>query len=238
MPTALATLKGRMSVILEAQSVHFTDADFERFLTAYEQNIDKSQKAIMEYLTWLQQSPNYGVTNIAAITQATVENEIRSGKGYLMPSLHGGMPIIICTARLHNPKAPDYSKDENTRFIIFTLHRAFAMCSPGVEQVCVLIDLKGMNMDNMDYNFVKRLIYLLTRMYPERLGLCLLVNPPGLFQACWRLILPLLTAHTQKKVHLLPQSDLSNHIPLDRLPTSLGGTSDYVYDPAPLLQAA
>jgi len=40
----------------------------------------------------------------------------------------------------------------------------------------------------MDYGFVKQLIWLLSRRYPERLGKCLIVNAPFLFTGCWALI--------------------------------------------------
>lgn len=40
----------------------------------------------------------------------------------------------------------------------------------------------------MDYGFVKQLIWLLSRRYPERLGKCLIVNSPFIFTGCWALI--------------------------------------------------
>ena len=40
----------------------------------------------------------------------------------------------------------------------------------------------------MDYGFVKQLIWLLTKRYPERLGKCLIVNAPYIFMGCWLVI--------------------------------------------------
>lgn len=47
---------------------------------------------------------------------------------------------------------------------------------------------KGFSFYNMDYGFVKQLIWLLTRRFPERLGRCLLLNAPLIFSGCWSII--------------------------------------------------
>jgi len=40
----------------------------------------------------------------------------------------------------------------------------------------------------MDYQVIKNLIWLLSRHYPERLGICLVLNAPTLFSGCWGII--------------------------------------------------
>jgi len=42
----------------------------------------------------------------------------------------------------------------------------------------------------MDYQFVKNLIWLLSHYYPERLGVCLIINAPTVFYGCWAVIKP------------------------------------------------
>ena len=48
--------------------------------------------------------------------------------------------------------------------------------------------LKGFALKNMDYAYVKRLIWILQHCYPERLGVCLIVNSPWIFYGCWSII--------------------------------------------------
>lgn len=52
----------------------------------------------------------------------------------------------------------------------------------------LLFGSQGFSFSNMDYGFVKQLIWLLSRRYPERLGKCLIVNAPFIFTGCWTLI--------------------------------------------------
>ena len=47
---------------------------------------------------------------------------------------------------------------------------------------------KGFALKNMDYTYVKRLIWIMQNCYPERLGVCLIVNSPWIFYGCWSII--------------------------------------------------
>lgn len=51
-----------------------------------------------------------------------------------------------------------------------------------------MFDLKDFGMNCMDYQMIKNLIWLLSRHYPERLGVCLIINAPTLFSGCWAVI--------------------------------------------------
>lgn len=51
-----------------------------------------------------------------------------------------------------------------------------------------MFDLKDFGMNCMDYQMIKNLIWLLSRHYPERLGVCLVINAPTLFSGCWAVI--------------------------------------------------
>lgn len=57
-----------------------------------------------------------------------------------------------------------------------------------VDNLCIVFDLKDFGMNCMDYQMIKNLIWLLSRHYPERLGVCLIINAPTLFSGCWAVI--------------------------------------------------
>merc|ERR1711972_850507 len=56
---------------------------------------------------------------------------------------------------------------------------------------------------------VKRIIFLLTNMYPERLGRCYLLEAPTLFSGCWKLISPMLKPNTTRKIQFVDVAGLA-----------------------------
>jgi len=59
-----------------------------------------------------------------------------------------------------------------------------------IDSLCIVFDLQDFSTANMDYQFVKNLIWLLSHYYPERLGVCLIINAPTVFYGCWAVIKP------------------------------------------------
>ena len=86
--------------------------------------------------------------------------------------------------------------------------------------------LQGVRLQNIDYDAAKRIIYMLTYFFPERLGICLLVGAPLFFSAAWHIIKPWLHARTQSKILFVQPSQLGSHIAPESLPDWLGGTAD------------
>lgn len=73
----------------------------------------------------------------------------------------------------------------------FFQEKACAKCDEDIiDNLCIIFDLNDFSTSNMDYQFVKNLIWLLSRHYPERLGICLIINAPVLFYGCWTVIKP------------------------------------------------
>jgi len=59
-----------------------------------------------------------------------------------------------------------------------------------IDSLCIVFDLQDFGTANMDYQFVRNLIWLLSHHYPERLGVCLIINAPTVFYGCWAIIKP------------------------------------------------
>ena len=78
-----------------------------------------------------------------------------------------------------------------TKYAVYVLENAFKKCNEEViDNVCIVFDLEGFSTANMDYKFVKGIIWILSKQYPERLGVCLVLNSSMFFNACWAVIKP------------------------------------------------
>ncbi|KFM75193.1 CRAL-TRIO domain-containing protein, partial [Stegodyphus mimosarum] len=110
-----------------------------------------------------------------------------------------GRPVIYIPAKYHS--ASERNIDEVTKFIVFTLEKACKLCFEEViDSLCIIFDLKDFGLSCMDYQLVKNLIWLLSRHYPERLGVCIIMNAPVYFSGCWTIIKQWLDDNTANKV--------------------------------------
>lgn len=189
-------LKSRLEPLFEAEPLKAqSDACLRRFLRAF-QDVDEAYSALIKYVDWREE---YGV-NCLSRGDDDIEEQLALGKAEVLdfPD-HRGRPIVLVTVRNHDAR----SRDLNvlTKFIIYIL---------------------GFSLSNMDYGFVKQLIWLLSRRYPERLGKCLIVNSPFIFTGCWALIRLWLHEVTSSKIVFIKSKDhLAEYIPLNVLPNSL-----------------
>ncbi|XP_076315381.1 uncharacterized protein LOC143227908 [Tachypleus tridentatus] len=130
-------------------------------------------------------------------------------------------PVIYIPARNHNVNQRHI--DELTRFIVYILEQACKKCFEEViDNLCIIFDLKDFGMNSMDYQLVKNLIWLLSRHYPERLGVCLIINAPAIFSGCWSIIKGWLHEVTASKVVFVnTEQDLLKYIHPDILPENV-----------------
>lgn len=211
-------LKSRLELLFEAEPLKAqSDACLRRFLRAF-QDVDEAYSALIKYIDWREE---YGV-NCLSRGDDDIEEQLALGKAEVLdfPD-HRGRPIVLVTVRNHDAR----SRDLNvlTKFIIYILEEATRKCNEDViDNLCITFDLKGFSLSNMDYGFVKQLIWLLSRRYPERLGKCLIVNSPFIFTGCWALIRLWLHEVTSSKIVFIKSKDhLAEYIPLNVLPNSL-----------------
>ncbi|XP_064636965.1 uncharacterized protein LOC135493518 [Lineus longissimus] len=208
-------LKGRMAMIAEADpSQHHDDFSTQRFLRAFK-TADASFQAMLKCNKWRR---DYGVECISP-TEECIQKELIAQKALLL--MHRdiiGRPVIYIAARKHDVNERDI--DEFTRFIVYTLERACKRCHDEIiDNLCIVFDLKDFKLSCMDYQFVKNLIWLLSKYYPERLGVCLIINAPTLFSGCWTIIKQMLSEATAEKVKFVAdEQDLCKYLIPDILP--------------------
>lgn len=131
-----------------------------------------------------------------------------------------GRPVIYIPSKNHST-ARDI--DELTRFIVCNLEEACKKCFEEVtDRLCIVFDLAEFSTSCMDYQLVQNLIWLLGKHFPERLGVCLIINAPGLFSTIWPGIRVLLDENTSKKVKFVNnEADLCQYLIPDILPTDM-----------------
>uniref|UniRef100_A0A6U4NVU9 CRAL-TRIO domain-containing protein n=2 Tax=Hemiselmis andersenii TaxID=464988 RepID=A0A6U4NVU9_HEMAN len=204
-----------------------------RFLRAYQNNAPLASERILKMQRW-RASKSYGLdTLVRDIGRSTegVQAQLDTGKCVILKRRDlVGRPIISVQVKLHDPSVQ--TPDELTRFGVHMLLSAEAMLTekPILDEAerkfCIIFDLQSVHLSNIDYHACKRIIYMLTYFFPERMGVCLLVGAPMFFTAVWHVIKPWLDAKTQKKVAFVRVDKLGEYIAPDCRPSWLGGTCE------------
>ncbi|KAK2147248.1 hypothetical protein LSH36_562g01013 [Paralvinella palmiformis] len=209
-------LKSRCQLLFNADPAQTLDDNaLKRFLRAFK-NVDAAFTAIVKCNNWRR---DFGVQALGPDDEDIREELITRKITVLRHRDIKGRPIIYVSAKRHNANDRDINKV--TKFIVYILENACKRCCPDViDNMCLVFDLKDFSMNNMDYQFVKNLIWLLSKYYPERLGVCLVINAPRMFTGCWSVIRPWLNDVTASKVTFVSnEQDLCQYLIPDMLPT-------------------
>lgn len=132
-----------------------------------------------------------------------------------------GRPVIYIPCKNHNASKRDI--DEITKFIVWCLEEACARCCEEViDNLCIVFDLAEFSTNNLDYQLIKNIIWLLGKHYPERLGVCLIMNAPTIFSTVWPVIRQWLDEKTSQKVFFVSsEEELCQYLIPDILPTDM-----------------
>lgn len=208
-------LKERCQIIFEADpsQVH-TDSSIRRFLRAFI-DVDVAFKMLLKCNKWRRE---FKVTALSP-DDPDIATEMASGKVHILRCRDNkGRPVVYVAARKHNAYERDI--DKLKKFLVFILESSCKKCDESViDNLLLIFDLKGFTLSCMDYQFVKNLIWLLSRNYPERLGACIIINSPLIFTGCWTVIRPWLNDVTASKVTFVnDEHELCQYINPDALP--------------------
>ncbi|KAI1100431.1 phosphatidylinositol transfer protein CSR1 [Jackrogersella minutella] len=155
--------------------------------------------------------------------------QLRMGKSHCYGSDKAGRPICIVRARLH--RAGEQSEAGLELFTVYLIETTRFMLTHPVDTACVLFDLTGFSLSNMDYTPVKFMIKCFEANYPESLGVVLVHKAPWVFQGIWKILKGWLDPVVASKVHFTNTlKDLEEFVAKERIPTDLEGTSGYSYE--------
>lgn len=189
-----------------------------RFLKAFLKAEDTFE-ALKKYYEW---RAKYDVDNISE-EDDKIKAEDSHGRGVIVNGvcdryLH---PVVIVYPYCHDKYHNDY--ESLYKYIIFKIEKICKICEDenNADQFCLIVDLKQFSLRNMDYNAIKKIIWFLKNCYPERLGVCLIINYPWLFCACWEYIKSWLNDVTRSKIIFCGQNELSDFLDLNSFPIPL-----------------
>ncbi|KAI8676404.1 hypothetical protein LRP88_10589 [Fusarium phalaenopsidis] len=159
---------------------------------------------------------------------ADVMAQLRMGKSFLHGTDKNGRPICVVRVRLHKIGAECEPSLE--RYTVYIIETARMVLEPPVDTACVIFDMTGFSMANMDYAPVKFMIKCFEANYPESLGAVLVHRAPWLFQGIWKVIRGWLDPVVAAKVHFTNnRAELEEFIAPDHLIKELDGDEDWEY---------
>ena len=78
-----------------------------------------------------------------------------------------------------------------------------------------MANMDGWKMVNFSVSYCHQFMMMLQGRVPVRVRLFLIVNPPSWFGKIWNIMKPMLAADFRKKVHMIPHTELSEHLMKD-----------------------
>ncbi|KPM38535.1 CRAL-TRIO domain-containing protein C3H8.02 [Neonectria ditissima] len=106
--------------------------------------------------------------------------QLRMGKSFLHGTDKNGRPICVVRVRLH--KQGEQCEASLERYTVYIIETARMVLETPVDTACVVFDMTGFSMANMDYTPVKFMIKCFEANYPESLGAVLVHKAPWVFQ--------------------------------------------------------
>ncbi|KAG9289417.1 hypothetical protein G9A89_007978 [Geosiphon pyriformis] len=213
------------------------DLIFLRFLRARKWDVHKALAMLVSTLKW---SLQIGVSSILALGEPGLENyfaqknlpgfraQLELGKNYCRGTDREGRPICFINVRFH--KKDDQSLEVTQRFTIWVMETVRLMIEPPVETACLVFNMAGSGLQNMDLQGVKFMIQCFEAYYPESLGICIVHKAPWVFQSVWRIISTLLDPVVASKIHFTrDDKDLLEFIEPDHLMSNFGGQDPWEY---------
>ncbi|KAM3070127.1 phosphatidylinositol transfer protein csr1 [Clarireedia jacksonii] len=221
------------------------DALLLRFLRARKWDVDKALVMMISTMRWRALDMHVDDDIIKNGELAALEDEkstdankkklgegflaqMRTGKSFLHGHDKAGRPMCFVRARLH--KQGEQSEESLERYTVFIIESARMFLEPPVDTACIVFDLTGFSLANMDYAPVKFMIKCFEANYPESLGVVLVHRAPWVFQGIWKIIRGWLDPVVASKVHFTNNVDeMSEFVPRSHILKELGGDEDWSY---------
>ncbi|KAF9556983.1 hypothetical protein EC968_007863 [Mortierella alpina] len=155
--------------------------------------------------------------------------QLDSGKFYIHGTDFENRVVAYLNVRLHRPK--DQPDETLQKLTVYVMECARVLLEHPVETVCLVFDLTGFSLSNVDFTMLRYLITVFEAYYPESLGRIIIHGAPFVFWGVWKVIEPWLDPVVAAKVRFTrSDNDLLEHIPAKHLPDRYkGGLDKYSY---------
>ncbi|KAI0406656.1 CRAL-TRIO domain-containing protein [Xylaria palmicola] len=156
--------------------------------------------------------------------------QLRLGKVYLRGTDRRGRPVGYVRVALHRPGAQGQAALEKLVVQTIETARCLFTAAPPNESFCVVFDLTGFSLSNMEWQPARFVIRAFEANYPECLGTMLIHNAPWVFSGVWKIVRGLLDPVVAAKVDFTRSvDDLERYIPRENIPCALGGADGWRY---------
>ena len=166
-----------------------------RFLRARKWDVEKSMGMLLQALDWRDQrrvdetivkdGEDVALKDVLTKDDVGFMMQYRSGKAFVRGHDMAGRPIYCIRVKLHDPKAQ--SGDAMEAFTLHNVESIRTMLKDPLDKVCLLFDMTGFGLKNMDFHVVRFLVQVFEARYPESLGVVLIHNAPFVFSGKYSL---------------------------------------------------
>ncbi|KAF9272504.1 hypothetical protein BGZ68_002353, partial [Mortierella alpina] len=209
------------------------DALVLRFVRARKWNIVNAFNMMVKAFKWRLDE------DIAAVKYSTDEQlnelypkffeQLDSGKFYIHGTDLENRVVAYLNVRLHKPN--DQPGKTLEKLTVYVMECARVLLVHPVETVCLVFDLTGFSLSNVDFAMLRYLISAFEAYYPESLGRVIIHGAPFVFWGVWKVIEPWMDPVVAAKVRFTrSDKDLLEHIPAKHLPHQYKcGLDKYTY---------
>ncbi|KAH8648681.1 CRAL-TRIO domain-containing protein [Xylariales sp. PMI_506] len=209
-----------------------------RFLRARKWDIEKAIEMLVSDLEWRHElqieSTIVKSGEAVALKKTLTEDEegfmlqYRSGKSYVRGLDKQRRPVYIVKPRLHKPSTQTEKAMEN--YILHTIESIHVLVRDPFDTACLIFDMTGFGLRNMDFPAVRFIISVFESRYPETLGLVLIHNAPYVFSGIWRVVKAWLDPVIASKINFTRSTaDMEEFISKENLQAEYGGKDDWTY---------
>ena len=214
----------RLSENPEWKKDWLTEDSVIRFLKAF-LTVEDTLNALDEYCNWRRDEDVDAIGALDVSADQDMLTEQAKNRDHL---LHGhydrcGRPILVIDVRNHDKHHSDH--DALCKYFLHVMESINAIADDKSfdKRIVIIFNLRGFGMKNMDYKFIKQLLHCLMAYYPERIGMCFIINYPWVFFGCWKLIRLWMNDVTRSKFIFAGKEQVEDFIDLESLPFPLFG---------------
>lgn len=171
------------------------DALVLRYMRARKWDVEKAVVMLVSSISWRNETDIEEAVNrqgeAVVLKEELSEDDkgfamqYRSGKSYVRGVDKENRPIYIIKVRLHDPSLQTTKAMET--FVLHNIESIGIMITAPYDKACLIFDMTGFGLKNMDFHVVRFLTQVFESKYPETLGLVLIHNAPFVF---WGTLIP------------------------------------------------
>ncbi|KAI0863421.1 CRAL/TRIO domain-containing protein [Xylaria cubensis] len=210
-----------------------------RFLRARKWDVEQAMIMLVSAVNWrvdrnmaeivIRDGESVGLKENPSAGEKDFITQYRSGKSYVRGTDKENRPIYVIKVRLHDPRLQ--STETMDTYILHNIESLRILAKPPNDKFCLIFDMTGFGLKNMDYHVVKLLISVFEARYPETLGVVLIHNAPFVFWGIWNIIKGWLDPVIASKINFTRKpADLLQFISEENLHTSFGGKDTWEYE--------